>query len=128
MKKFIIYGIGKMGRAYVDYCMERGAKDLKLTDSNSALWGTEYRGIKISNPSDILWEEYDFVITPVNDEHREEIFHCLKKNTKSQKKKFYLIVKRSYYQRMKFIIWEICFLMIQLNLEKFMQEENWAIN
>lgn len=78
MKKFIIYGIGKMGRAYIDYCMERGARDLELADSNSALWGTEYRGIKISNPSDILWEEYDFVITPVNDEHREEIFHCLK--------------------------------------------------
>lgn len=78
MEKFIIYGIGKMGRAYIDYCIEQGARNLELTDSNSSLWGKEYRGMKISNPSEIPWKEYDYVITPVNDEHREEILYHLK--------------------------------------------------
>ena len=77
MERVIIYGIGIIGKEYVDYCIEQGVKELKLVDSNSSLWGTEYRGIKICNPTEIKWDEYDLVVTAVNDKNREKIYEQL---------------------------------------------------
>ena len=73
MEKVIIYGIGIIGKEYVDYCIEQGVKELELVDSNSSLWGTEYRGVRINNPAEIMWQEYDLVVTAVNDANRTEI-------------------------------------------------------
>lgn len=73
MDKVIVYGIGKIGKWYVDYCACQGVKELLLTDSNSSLWGTEYHGMKINNPAEIIWGEYDIVVTAVNDKNRQEI-------------------------------------------------------
>lgn len=77
MDKVIVYGIGKVGKKYVDDCIDLGVKGLVLTDSNSGLWGTEYRGIRINNPAEIRWDEYDIVITAVNDKNRQEIYKQL---------------------------------------------------
>lgn len=77
MEKVIIFGIGKIGKKYVDYCIEQGVKELELVDSNNGLWGTEYRGRKISSPAEISWQEYDLVVTAVNDANRAEIIDQL---------------------------------------------------
>ena len=45
MGKTIIYGIGRIGKKYIDQCILSGVADLKLVDSNNILWGTEYRGL-----------------------------------------------------------------------------------
>lgn len=77
MRKVIIYGIGKTGKEYIDYCIEQGATGMDLVDSNSSLWGIEYKGMRICNPSEVLWHEYDLVVTSVNDVNRKEIFNQL---------------------------------------------------
>ncbi|MCI8464438.1 MAG: class I SAM-dependent methyltransferase [Lachnospiraceae bacterium] len=73
MKKVLIYGIGKIGRGYIDDCLMQGVTGLTLADSARHLWGTEYRGIKIENPAEISWEDYDVIVIPANDENQLEI-------------------------------------------------------
>ena len=63
MKKILIYGIGKIGREYLDDCVGQGVTGLDLADANSRLWGTEYQGMEISNPAEILWDRYDLIVT-----------------------------------------------------------------
>ncbi len=77
MKKVIIYGIGKTGKEYIDYCLSHGAANFRLVDSNSDLWKSNYQGIKIESPSIALQQEYDLIVTAVNDENRKEIVHDL---------------------------------------------------
>lgn len=79
MDKAIVYGIGKIGKSYVDHCVDQGVKGLVLTDSNSSLWSTEYRGMKINNPAEILWNEYDIIVIAVNEKIRHEIIERLEK-------------------------------------------------
>ncbi len=80
MGKTIIYGIGRIGKKYIDQCILSGVADLKLVDSNNILWGTEYRGLKICNPDTVMWQEYELVVISVGDigsKYSEEILNKL---------------------------------------------------
>ncbi|MCI8550030.1 MAG: hypothetical protein HFI68_05460 [Lachnospiraceae bacterium] len=77
MKKILIYGIGKIGREYLDDCVGQGVTGLDLADANSRLWGTEYQGMEISNPAEILWDRYDLIVTSVSDEIQMEVVDYL---------------------------------------------------
>lgn len=57
MKQINIYGIGKVGKKYIDDCFAKGISDLTLVDSNNKLWGSQYKGLTIHNPTDISWQE-----------------------------------------------------------------------
>ena len=46
MRKIIIYGIGKIGRAYIERCAAQGVEGLELVDSDSSLWKTEFCGMQ----------------------------------------------------------------------------------
>jgi hypothetical protein len=71
MKKVVIYGIGKAGKKYIDYCIAHGVTDLQLVDSDSSLWGNEYHGMRIYSPSDIKWQEYALVV--ISEKYSKEI-------------------------------------------------------
>lgn len=74
MRKIIIYGIGKIGRAYIERCAAQGVEGLELVDSDSSLWKTEFCGMKICSPDEILWHEYALVVIAAGIQHRGEIF------------------------------------------------------
>ena len=67
MGKTVIYGIGRIGKKYIDQCMLCEITDLKLVDSNADLWGTEYRGMKICDPESVMWQEYELIVISVGD-------------------------------------------------------------
>jgi len=73
MREIIIYGVGEIGRNYIDDCMESGVKGLRLVDSNSSLWGTEYREIIICNPADIMWKDFGLVVITVSENYGKDI-------------------------------------------------------
>ena len=73
MRKIAIYGIGQIGKKYVDKFVAQGISKMTLTDSNSVLWGTEYDGMQILNPDEIAWLEYALVIVTVSDKYKAEI-------------------------------------------------------
>lgn len=77
MKKKIIYGIGKIGRDYIEKCITQGIVGLKLVDSNSQLWGSQYKGLTIHNPQNILWQEYELIVITAGHKCRCEIFEQL---------------------------------------------------
>lgn len=74
MRKIILYGIGKIGQAYIDRCEAQGVEGLELVDSDCSLWETEFRGMKICSPDDILWQEYALVVITAGIQNRSEIF------------------------------------------------------
>ena len=45
MKNIVIYGAGKLGKAYVDRLLACGMQreTLRLVDTNSVLWGEKYQ-------------------------------------------------------------------------------------
>lgn len=43
MRKVVIYGIGEVGKQYVDNCISQGLSNFHLVDSNSALWKSNIR-------------------------------------------------------------------------------------
>lgn len=77
MRKIIIYGIGKIGRSYIEQCMEKGVKGIELVDGGRNLWGTEVCGMEIQNPDKILWEKYALVVIAANNQHNSEIMDRL---------------------------------------------------
>ena len=79
MRKIIIYGIGKIGKSYVEQCMAQGVKDIELVDSNSSLWGTNFLGQRIWNPDEILWRECTLVVVSAGDSFSKEIVERLTK-------------------------------------------------
>lgn len=79
MRKIIIYGIGKIGKRYVEQCMEQGVKDIELVDSNSSLWGTNFLGRRIWNPDEILWKECALVVVSAGNTFSKEILERLTK-------------------------------------------------
>ena len=88
MGKTVIYGIGRIGRKYVDQCVLCKVADIKLVDSNAALWGTEYRGLEICDPETVIWEEYELVVISVGD-----IGSKLSKEIMEQLEKIYKVPK-----------------------------------
>lgn len=55
MRNIVIYGIGKIGRRYVDQCVECQLSGLKLVDSSNDMWGEQYNGMRIYSPREIVW-------------------------------------------------------------------------
>lgn len=53
-------------------------KKLQLTDSDSGLWGENYKGIEIQTPDSILTHEVDTVVIPVSDKYKKEVAQRLK--------------------------------------------------
>lgn len=87
LDNIVIYGVGKCGKNYIDSCLEAGLENILLTDSDSSLWNTEYRGLKINNPAEILWDKFDLIIIAVNGKFYKEISSELKLNYKIPEKK-----------------------------------------
>ncbi len=77
MRKIVVYGIGKIGKKYIDVCIENEVGGLILVDSNDDLWDTDYRGIRICNPQSVDWQKQDLAVITVGDKYREEIFNQL---------------------------------------------------
>ena len=77
MKRIVLFGMGKIGKEYIDECIAKGITDLKLVDSEKALWGSSYQGIEINNPADIIWNEYAHVVITAGDKYRLEILNNL---------------------------------------------------
>ncbi|MCI9489913.1 MAG: class I SAM-dependent methyltransferase [Dorea sp.] len=77
MRKIVIYGIGKIGRSYIERCVGMGVKGLELVDGDNSLWGTEVYGMKIQNPDKILWEKYSLVVVAAGNQHSSEILDRL---------------------------------------------------
>lgn len=80
MEKAVIYGIGRIGKRYIDQCILCGVVGLKLVDSDSSLWGTEYKGMEICNPETVSWQEYRLVVIAVGDigsKYSQEILNRL---------------------------------------------------
>lgn len=75
--KTIIYGIGKYGKQYIDFCILYGVTELELVDSNPHLCGKEYRGFKICSPNELIWENYRLVVIAVGDKDRQDIYNRL---------------------------------------------------
>ncbi len=71
----IIYGVGKLGRQYVDKCLSCGMErdNIKLVDSNKELWGKWYQNIEIQNPEEVFKEQCDVVVISAGDKYRKEI-------------------------------------------------------
>ncbi len=46
MRKIVVYGIGKIGKKYIDVCIENEVEGLILADSNDDLWGYRLPGNK----------------------------------------------------------------------------------
>lgn len=77
MMQIIIYGIGKIGKKYVDRCLDCGIKNIKIVDSDEKLWGGIYRNIEILSPDDAFEMEYDMVIISAACRYRKEILEKL---------------------------------------------------
>ena len=80
MKNIVIYGAGKLGKAYVDRLLACGMQreTLRLVDTNSVLWGEKYQNIEIQNPQIVFRESYELVVVSVSDRYREQILQQLK--------------------------------------------------
>ncbi len=80
VKKLIVYGAGKVGRACVDKYLACGLDkmELCLTDSNSSLWGGDYRGLEIKSPNNTLTDNVGMVVIAVGDKYKEEVKQLLK--------------------------------------------------
>ena len=76
-KEICIYGIGKFGKEYVHKCIECGVHNIKIIDSNEELWGADFEGIPIQNPSEVLSESTELVIIAVSDKYKQEIYEQL---------------------------------------------------
>lgn len=59
---YLIYGLGAVGKRYVKLCNEANITDIKITDSNSLLWGTCLEGHTIISPSEAFLDEYEYII------------------------------------------------------------------
>lgn len=79
MRKIIIYGIGKIGKSYIEQCIEQGVKGMELVDSDNSLWGTQFYGMKIWNPDEILWQEYALVVISAGAKYHNQIYERLMK-------------------------------------------------
>lgn len=77
MKKIVLFGIGQIGKKYIDECLAAGITDLKLVDSKELLWGSTYRGMEISNPADVIWNKYNRVVITTGDKYMIEILNNL---------------------------------------------------
>ena len=77
MRKVVIYGIGKLGKSFVEHCIQQGVQGMELADSDSNLWGTEVYGMEIKNPNKILWERYELVVIGAGTQHSGEIWDRL---------------------------------------------------
>lgn len=73
MKKLLIFGIGKIGKMYVEKCLSSGVKNIKLSDSDDRLWGTDFCGIKIQPPEEALAVEPDLIIISTTEQKFQEI-------------------------------------------------------
>ncbi len=76
----VVYGMGKVGRNYVDRCLAYGIEKtkLRLTDSDKGLWGKYYKEIEIQNPDSMLIDENDTVVIAVSEKYKQEIAKMLK--------------------------------------------------
>lgn len=77
MKDIVIYGIGKIGKDYINQCLECGIEGIRLTDSNCEVWKTKYRDIVIQSPEEAFRMEYDKVIVAVGEKYKKEVLNCL---------------------------------------------------
>lgn len=77
MRKIIIYGTGQIGKSYIEQCIAQGVEDMELVDSDSSLWGTEFQGMKIWNPDEILWKEYALIVISTGIKYSKEILERL---------------------------------------------------
>ena len=79
MKNIVIYGAGKLGKAYVDRLLACGMQreTLRLVDTNSVLWGEKYQNIEIQNPQIVFRESYELVVVSVSDRYREQILSLI---------------------------------------------------
>ena len=79
--KFVIYGAGKTGKKIYDFfdINDRTSSILCFCDKNSILWNTEYKGIKIVNPEEVI-QEYSECHFLVGGEYKEEIAEYLMAN------------------------------------------------
>ncbi len=73
MDKIVVYGIGKIGKGFVDKCIDSGIKDIRITDSNRELWGQKYRNIIIQEPQSAFLIKYDQVIIAMGEKNRQEV-------------------------------------------------------
>lgn len=80
IRKLVIYGAGKIGKAYIDKCISFGLNQIQLCviDSDSCLWGESYRGVEIQNPDAALTDNVDMVVIAVGSKYRTEIRQQLK--------------------------------------------------
>lgn len=62
MKRIILYGLGKVGSAALEYNPKKDVRILFICDNNESLWGTTVRGYDICSPKRILDTEYDKLI------------------------------------------------------------------
>lgn len=80
VKKLVIYGAGKIGKAYIDKCISCGLNQIELCfiDSDSRLWGESYKGVEIQPPDIALMDDVDMVVIAVSSKYRGEINQQLK--------------------------------------------------
>jgi len=80
INELVIYGAGKLGKAYIDKCLSCGLTrdQLCCTDSNRLLWGKNYRGLEIQNPDIVLTDTVDMVVIAVGYKYKEEVMQQLK--------------------------------------------------
>lgn len=76
-KEICIYGIGKIGKEYAHKCAECGAQDIKIIDSDKELWGSDFEGILIQNPAEVLSESTKLVVIAVSDKYKQEVYEHL---------------------------------------------------
>lgn len=82
LKRIIVYGIGFLGKAYVDKCISCGIseKNIQITDSNKQLWGKKYQNIEITNPDKVFSNEYDMVVISVGKRYQREVLWQLEEH------------------------------------------------
>lgn len=73
MKRNVIFGIGEIGKAFVDKCIKNGIADICITDNDPKSWNKNYREYLIEAPRKVLEPIPDLVVMAVNMNHAEEI-------------------------------------------------------
>lgn len=73
MNHFIIFGMGKIGKAYVEECIAYGIKNIILSDFNPNLWGTSCCGFEIQSPDAAMAGAHGLIIISTGEQYFGEI-------------------------------------------------------
>lgn len=73
MDSIIVFGIGKIGKKYVEKCISSGIKNIRLSDFDDRLWGNDFCGIKIQCPDEALEEKAELIIISTGGQYYQEI-------------------------------------------------------